>query len=308
MDSVTKMAVLPMPVFERLAKYDPNYSSVKNLIDTDIKKDIVLNKRTNLMGQLFSYNLNQQKLDNEKRHLYGQTPFPIPKIPKKPEPTMQQSQAPTHQEDDEDEFFDSSTEIQTDPPAQTVETPDEPVETENADVVEEETNHVEPAVDADQGTDSMDESKVAEPPAELDISLASQEKYANIKAMQRLIDKRVPRQYMFTDDQGQLHLDGELVEGTNINAILNFITTPGTNYVRGATTVLHTLLKLPDFDQGFVKNERAYKNYVQRFGETLPEPFTEEELQGYGGGRVAGRRKVQADVFIVIDKLPCNFV
>jgi len=288
MSSLTKMAVLPLPVYERLAKYEKNYPYIKNLVEADVQKEKILNSGSNIMATHLAYNLNQQKIDAGKVKLFppqidkphGHNPKMLHQgigHPVEPKPYSQNignrvesvlSPQPTLEED--------------------IEYAEEVKEAENAEAgqeaaiaeevgVEDEEDEFEDSGDLDNPIDdssmmNLDESvleseqeefttpekstkkpKAKKPEStekEFEISPNSKQAYASIKEMEKIINTRVPRTHLFFGDDGTVFLNGTALKNSKMNAILNFIATPNAQYVAGATKVLNAMLRVPEFDYG----------------------------------------------------------
>ena len=150
-------------------------------------------------------------------------------------------------------------------------------------------------------TDEIDESANNE---ELDISLTSQQRYAARRQIEHTLNRRIPNSYMFADDRGVLYHQGKPITNSNLDAILNFLTTPRAQYVAGATALFRALLKVPGFDTNLVTNPIAFQKYSDTY-KAMPRPFEPGELKGGigSGGGGGGQRKKR---FIVITKLPSD--
>ena len=302
MSNLTKMAVLPIRIVDRLAKYDPDLQHIKNLIDTDLKRDTILFANMHPMTAHMAYNMNQQKLEQEKnavfkgktdlRHgesIHSQKPHvssyqkkervpiaPQPIEQRVPEPPAPLPPIPEVDEEAEEEDFQDVQEI---PP----------------------TNQAAEEASIEEENNTVDMSDAHSDSENLDISISSQQRYANGKTIKKLLTKVIPDNYLSVDEEsGSIFLEGQEIKSANLDAIINFLTTPNAQYVAGSTTVLRALLKVPGFDAAnVIENPNAITRYRGRYHNKYPPLFAEEELNRVGGGKVIKN-------FVIVKKLPCS--
>ena len=307
MSTLTKMAVLPIRIVDRLAKYDPDLQHIKNLIDADLKRDTILFANMNPVAAHMAYNINQQKLEQEKsavfkgttdlqhgESIHTQKPhvstYPIKeRVPIAPKPIAPQPIAP------------SVPEVQ--PPDDLPPIPKADEDDENFQDVQEipPTNQAAEEASVDEENDTVDISDDHSSPENLDISISSQQRYANGKTIKNLLTKVIPDNYLSVDEEsGSIVLEGQEIKNANLDAIINFLTTPNAQYVAGSTTILRALLKVPGFDAAnLIENSNAITRYRAKYHNKYPSLFTEEELKRVGGGKVIKN-------FVIVKKLPCN--
>ena len=300
MNSITKMAVLPLSVAERLSKYDTDLQHITNLIDADKRRDRILASKMDPMTAHLAYTTNQIKLDQEKDAVFGHRQL-VPEttrvqniahkpVPNFPAHSWKERQIPIpqtpsrHESIEDDNFADAIGE-----PIK-AETPAEPPIVQNL---------LEPGKThelSDDDDDDLDDQKEENP----NVSLTTQRRYTNRRTMKELLLSGTPRGYVDIAEDGTVSVNDRRLMNSNIDGILNYLTTPNSQYVAGSGTIMDTLYRVPGFDENIIENPKAISNYQTRFGERRPRPFTAEELENsIGGGRGAKR-------FVVIKRLPCD--
>ena len=326
MSTLTKMAVLPMPVVERLAKYDKDLQHITNLIDRDIKRQQILsNPNLKPMAAQMAFAINQAKLDRENNAVFGSRQlipkesvkeqrvshtdfsnpqahtrgkYPSDQIPLSPEiPEIYIQEVPTKEEINTEEKI----------PTQEVLSPVKPTLPEDEFVDSVEIIPDKKPIDADDlGTDLETEEMDLEEAGttnELDISLTSRERYANNRSMKKLIKDVMPQNYLTFNEAGTVLYKNEMIPNSHIDGILNYLVTPNAQYVAGAMTVLKALYRVPNFNTNMIENSQAIERFRKQFKNRWPALFTQQEVQQpsdqRGGSRLARR-------FVIIDKIPVD--
>lgn len=318
MSTLTKMAVLPMPMVDRLAKYDKDLQHITNLIQADYKRDKILSSNSsNPMSNYLAYNENQSKIEREKEALFGNRqliptlrnsvqhvshaelaetgvhsrakptnlPYVRPRSPDREIVRPQPPRVPPIQQ----------------PPLPAVEEPPQQEIVTQHDDDDEQSQETTPT---NQNPDeSMAESETSFTSAkDGNLSFDSQRRYQNAKLMKKTIAEIVPQDYLSFDENGAVHIERGQVGNSNIDAILNYLTTPNAQYVAGAMSVLEALYKVPNFNATMVENRRALERFRSKYKNQLPELFSPRELQS--GSNIGGARLPRK--FICVDQLPCD--
>jgi len=304
MSNLTKMAVLPIRIVDRLAKYDPDLQHIKNLIDTDLKRDTILFANMHPMAAHMAYNMNQQKLEQEKNAVFkGTTDLHHGESihSQKPHVSSYQKRVPIAPQPITPQPIEQSV---PEPPAPLPPIPEVDEEEDNfQDVVEEipPTNQAAEEASVEEENDARNISDEQSDPENLDISISTQQRYANGKTVKKLITQVIPDSYLSVDEEsGSIFLEGKEIQSANVDAIINFLTTPNAQYVAGSTSVLRALLKVPGFDAAnIIENPNAIARYRAKYHNKYPTLFTQEELGKVGGGKVIKK-------FVIVKKLPCN--
>jgi len=304
MSNLTKMAVLPIRIVDRLAKYDPDLQHIKNLIDTDLKRDTILFANMHPMAAHMAYNMNQQKLEQEKNAVFkGTTDLHHGESihSQKPHVSTYQKRVPIAPQPITPQPIEQRV---PEPPAPLPPIPEVDEEEDNfQDVVEEipPTNQAAEEASVEEENNIADMSDEHSDPENLDISISSQQRYANGKTIKKLLTQVIPDSYLSVDEEsGSIFLEGQEIKSANVDAVINFLTTPNAQYVAGSTTVLRALLKVPGFDAAnVIENPNAITRYRAKYHNKYPTLFTQEELGKVGGGKVIKK-------FVIVKKLPCN--
>jgi len=94
----------------------------------------------------------------------------------------------------------------------------------------------------------------------LNVSDSTQQRYENRQHMKELLQS-VPNDDFYFDKEGNVYRDEQKLLNANIDSILNFLTTPKSQYVAGARTTMANLLNIPSFDHSMIENEKAWGAY-----------------------------------------------
>lgn len=310
MSSIEKFVVAPENVWNRLAKYSPEVVALESLIDADVKKDKIITGNFDPMTKKIAYKINQPRLNMSRQKIFGKKSRNMPNtdtsIPKDSgSHDVKQPISESVQNDDEDnisefqsvkdenEQVDEVTSDENDENIQHEKEEQSPSDT----IQKEDSTQQEADVIVDSQNDALDDTRIADLEHEeegmeddLNISQASLAKIKAIKQAKQIIDKQVPRKHLWFDADGMVYIEGEPIK-KSIDAILNFLYTPDSNYVAGSGTVLYNMLRVPGFNPK-ITNKKAIEYYISKFGEERPPEFKEK------GGSLSK--------LILIKKLPCN--
>jgi len=239
-----------------------------------MKQDEILNSAANAHTKQMAFDNNRRKLLVHQRQLFGKRQRQLPTAPlDAPMDTPVETDAPV--------------DAQVDAPVETDAQVDAPVESDEA-LKEPELR--EKLVDEPPAATFDDTEEISDD--DLNVSQNTQQRYLIKKELSRMIEKQVPRTVLWTDDDGAVYYEGEKIKNSNIDGILNYLTTPNSNVVAGGGRVMHTLLRVPGFNPDWIQNKKAFERFMAANNQ-YPRPFTQKELRG--GGEKS---------FVVIKKLP----
>jgi len=129
---------------------------------------------------------------------------------------------------------------------------------------------------------------------EFNVSDNTTRRYMNAQHMREMIELRVPIEELYVNKYGHVFEQGHAVKNSNIDAILNYLTTPNAQHCAGSTAVLRNLYRVPHFDERVIENKKALENFKKK--------YRVEDLPVF---KVGGSGKQPK--FILIDRLPCSY-